>query len=136
MAGIGDRLIQMMPGSTTQKEEADTEKHETKPHTHTETRLRKQEGGINTAGYFTKETAGKVMEGEAATCNREYFTKVEDRPRVIERHEFIKKHRPVEREYVVEIRFVGERELPGRTEEVVGVEERIVEEAGPKAPCE
>jgi hypothetical protein len=146
MAGIGERLKEMMPGSTTtsarEEETGKTatgtetqEKSQTQGQFHDVTqRVEHEEGGVNTLGY---NTAAPAAGGQGATCNREFFTKVEDQPRMIARHEFIKEHVPVEREYVVETRFIGEKVLEeGRYEEVVGVEERIVDQALPKSPCE
>lgn len=130
-----------MSGSTTSQQEreitrtgAETHQTQTQFQTAPKDTVEQQEGGVNTLGYNTTTTA---TAGEAATCTKDFFTKVEDRPRIVERHEFIKEHIPMEREYVVETRFIGERELvEGRTEEVIGVEERIIEHAPPKAPCE
>lgn len=139
MAGIGDRLKEMMPGATpSQKEEehlpTGTGARETQFHPVSQGAAEKQEG-VNTLGYNTGTTTAAA--GEAASCDRQFFTKVEDRSRMVERHEYIKEHIPVEREYVVETRFIGEREIPGqRSEEVLGVEERIIEQAPPKGPCE
>ncbi|KAG7675143.1 hypothetical protein NADE_007177 [Nannochloris sp. 'desiccata'] len=141
MAGTGERSKEMMSGSTTSQQEreitrtgAETHQTQTQFQTAPKDTVEQQEGGVNTLGYNTTTTA---TAGEAATCTKDFFTKVEDRPRIVERHEFIKEHIPMEREYVVETRFIGERELvEGRTEEVIGVEERIIEHAPPKAPCE
>jgi hypothetical protein len=142
MAGIGERLKEMMPGATPSPKEDEASKtgtgaqetRETQFHPVSQADAEKQEG-VNTLGYKTGSTT--VAAGEPATCNREFFTKVEDRSRMVERHEFIKEHVPVERQYVVETRFIGEREIPDqRREEVLGVEERIIEQAPPKGPCE
>ncbi|KAL4523199.1 hypothetical protein Ndes2526A_g07899 [Nannochloris sp. 'desiccata'] len=90
-----------------------------------------REGAYDTTGATTTTT------GEAATCGKESFTKVEDRPRVIEQKEYIKEHRPMEKEFVTETKFVGEREMTeGRTTENLGTEERIIAQAQPKSPCE
>eukprot|EP00887_Chlorella_sp_A99_P004645 scaffold4.g4645.t1 len=76
-------------------------------------------------------------QASAATIRRtEYYTKVEDRPAVIEKVERILEHRPVEKEFVVETRATGvERALP-TTVEHLGTQERVVSEAAPRAPCE
>jgi hypothetical protein len=134
MSGIGERLREMMPGSTASEKEEIA--HETGFHPVSKGVVEQQEGKeVNTLGYNT--TAAATTSAAEETCNREFFTKVEDRERVVELHEFIKEHVPIEREFVVETRFVGERELADqRREEVLGVEERIVEETQPKGPCE
>jgi hypothetical protein len=138
MAGTGER--EMMPGSATSRKEGEStpggKTHQTQTQIHNAPKgaVEQEEGGVNTLGYNTTTIAAA---GEAATCTKDFFTKVEDRPRMIEKHEYIKEHIPVEREYVVQTRFIGEKELvESRTEEVVGVEERIIEQAPPKAPCE
>ena len=84
-----------------------------------------------TTGTRTTETEGPV-------CGQEFFTKVEDRPQVVETRTYIKEHRPVEKEFEVVTRPTGvEREAAeGRTVEHLGTEERIVAESKPRAPCD
>lgn len=84
-----------------------------------------------------KESGKVTRHGEEAVCGQEHYTKVEDRPRVIERKEYIKEHHPVEKEFLVETRFVGEKELQeGRDVEVLGTQEREIKTTAPKSPCE
>lgn len=101
--------------------------------------------GVGTAtiqrGQYEKTTTHEsdkvVRKGEEAVCGQEHYTKVEDRPRVIERKEYIKEHHPVEKEFIVETRFVGEKELQeGRDVEVLGSQEREIKTTAPKSPCE
>jgi len=141
MAGIGERLKGMMPGSSTPQKEgentrtgAETTQTQNQFQTARRVTVEQQEGKVNTLGY---NTAAPAAAGEGATCTKDFFSKVEDRPRMVARHEYIKEHVPVEREYVVQTKYIGEKELVDkRTEEVIGVEERIVEQARPKPPCE
>jgi hypothetical protein len=106
------------------------------------------EAGYGTAATTTtttvQEGGAPVMAGntntvgtEAPNCEPQYFTRVEDRPQVVERKEYIKEHVPIEQEYKVETYATGkEREAAeGRYAENLGAEERIVAEAGPKATC-
>ncbi len=94
-------------------------------------------GGTEGTTTVQQTTTTTTAAADVPACGRETFTKVEDRPRVIEQKEYIKEHRPVEKEFVVETKFVGEREMAeGRSAEVLGTEERIIAEAQPKAPCD
>jgi hypothetical protein len=106
------------------------------------------EAGYGTAATTTtttvQEGGAPVMGGktnavgmEAPNCEPQYFTRVEDRPQVVERKEYIKEHVPIEQEYKVETYATGkEREAAeGRYAENLGAEERIVAEAGPRATC-
>ena len=45
----------------------------------------------STAGTHT------TTEKEAAVCGQEYFTKLEDRPQVVEQKTYTKEHKPVEK---------------------------------------
>lgn len=96
-------------------------------------REREYEAPTTGAGYGT--TGGTTTTGEGGVCHQEYFTKTEDRPVVKERITVIREHRPVEKQYVVEQRFVGEKPMTGTTESL-GITQRVVEEAAPRAPCE
>lgn len=93
-----------------------------------------QEGGAVPA---TTGTATNTVGTEAPNCEPQYFTRVEDRPQVIERKEYVKEHIPIEQEYKVETYATGkEREAAkGRYAENLGAEERIVAEAGPRETC-
>ncbi|KAI7842360.1 hypothetical protein COHA_004000 [Chlorella ohadii] len=82
-------------------------------------------------------TAATGVQGEGATCDAQYYTKVEDRPVVKERVEQVMEHRPVEKEFVVETRQTGaERAVGGGEVEHLGTKERIVSTTPPTAPCE
>lgn len=87
-------------------------------------------GGLTGAATHTVQTS-------AAVCDTKHFTRIEDRPVVIEKKEYVLEHHPYEKEFVVETKATGrEREVHSGVPaaEHLRTEERVVSQAQ-TSPC-
>lgn len=91
-------------------------------------------GGFDTTGVNTTGVRGGGMRTDDEVIDSETFTKTEDHEVVIEKKKYELEHRPVEKQYKVETKYMGERGVPGGPTQLLGTEEREVDERVKEAP--
>lgn len=77
----------------------------------------------------------ELVGGSGEVIDSKTFTKTEDHEVLLEKKAIELQHRPVQKEYVVETKYVGEQRVRGGPSELVGTEERQVEERVVAAPA-
>jgi len=91
-------------------------------------------GGYDTTGVNTTGVRGGNTRTDDEVVDSETFTKTEDHEVVIEKKAYELEHRPVEKQYKVETKYMGERGVPGGPTQLLGTEEREVDERVKEAP--